>query len=268
MLLKYRKRFLCLFIIAVLFGPSTGSAVSPEFADLPRLTLAELPLGEEVKSSGQKLIAQPFGFTHIGEGQAFSDSVLVVIIHGYGSRGYEWVYPIHRLVQRFGAVYFFRYDWEACPAEAAETFVSTLQTIYSRYPATTPIVLFSHSYGGLVALAAVGKLQEFPLREVHIIAAPLRGYPGLLDDCSWSVEDYLYRRPGVLVVQWRTRHRQDHAFYQLPDDPQVVELPESLVIRLPATMDGHRLGHNWSITWVVDHYPAALDSVRSSFPRD
>jgi hypothetical protein len=25
-------------------------------------------------------------------------------------------------------------------------------------------------------------------------------------------------------------------------------------VELPPTMNGHRLGHNWSVSWVVDSY--------------
>lgn len=60
------------------------------------------------------------------------------------------------------------------------------------------------------------------------------------------------RSPPVTLRQWRTLQHLDGAFEDLATDPQVVELPGE-VTRLPERYRGHRLGHNWSISWVVDH---------------
>ena len=35
-------------------------------------------------------------------------------------------------------------------------------------------------------------------------------------------------------------------------DPQVVQIKDSKIIRLPETYKGNKLGHNWSISWVAD----------------
>ena len=35
-------------------------------------------------------------------------------------------------------------------------------------------------------------------------------------------------------------------------DPQVIEIKDSTVTRLPETYKGNKLGHNWSISWVAD----------------
>ena len=39
----------------------------------------------------------------------------------------------------------------------------------------------------------------------------------------------------------------------MPFDPQEVEIEGSIVTRLPDKYKNNRLGHNWSISWVVDH---------------
>jgi len=37
-------------------------------------------------------------------------------------------------------------------------------------------------------------------------------------------------------------------------DPQIANIPNSTVIELPPQFkDGRRLGHNWSISWVIDN---------------
>ena len=54
------------------------------------------------------------------------------------------------------------------------------------------------------------------------------------------------------LFEWRTQHELDNAFNRLPEDPQVVDLPDSVVIRLPAKYNDRRLGHNWSISWVAE----------------
>jgi hypothetical protein len=59
------------------------------------------------------------------------------------------------------------------------------------------------------------------------------------------------------VHQWRTRKAIDNAFSALPADPQLVDIPGSEVVTLPDSYRGHRLGHNWSISWVVEQQQLA-----------
>ena len=44
----------------------------------------------------------------------------------------------------------------------------------------------------------------------------------------------------------------DGIFMALPYDPQIVEIENSNVTRLPEKYKENKLGHNWSISWVVD----------------
>ena len=43
----------------------------------------------------------------------------------------------------------------------------------------------------------------------------------------------------------------DGAFKDMDHNPQLVDW-HGEVIQLPAQYRGHRLGHNWSISWVTD----------------
>ncbi len=247
-----------LLLISITIGFSRESDQGTVSTIKATISLKDLPLGEEVKSSGKKLINQPFGFIRISDGDTLTDSTIVVAVHGYASRGYEWVYPLHRLVAAYGTVYFYRYDWELCPAEAAKQLAVRLNALISALPETGKVVILSHSYGGIVATIAMQWLRVPRSLEVHTIAAPLAGYPGLTDRCG--LDSAALRRMYVMPdgnihhYQWRTRKEQDKAFRKLPADPQVVVIPNSKVFRLPATMDGHRLGHNWSVSWVTDEY--------------
>ena len=54
------------------------------------------------------------------------------------------------------------------------------------------------------------------------------------------------------MYEWRTIKNLDGAFKNLKEDPQNVEIFGSIVTRLPETCKKNKLGHNWSISWVVD----------------
>ncbi len=223
------------------------------------LLVEELPAGVEVKQSGALLMAQPPGWIRILADSTRNDSILVIALHGYASRGYEWVTSVTGLAERYGWCYFYRYNWKLCPDQVAELLGEDLEQLVTLLPVKR-VVLFAHSYGGVVAVLAAQWLHlQLPI-EIHLIATPLAGYPKLFDHCPKLARDSRNRLtyppppPNVSFIQWRTRKQQDGAFRQLDFDPQQVELPGSEVILLPETMDGHRLGHNWSVTWVVDSY--------------
>ena len=56
----------------------------------------------------------------------------------------------------------------------------------------------------------------------------------------------------VVLYEWRTQKKLDGVFMALPYDPQIVEIENSNVTRLPEKYKENKLGHNWSISWVVD----------------
>ncbi|MDA1342204.1 MAG: alpha/beta hydrolase, partial [Proteobacteria bacterium] len=57
----------------------------------------------------------------------------------------------------------------------------------------------------------------------------------------------------VNLYEWRTQQHLDSAFKDLPENPQNIVIEGSMVTVLPDTYNGHRLGHNWSISWVADN---------------
>ncbi len=224
-----------------------------------QLWVDDLPLGADIKKSGDVLISQPEGFVRILDDQAQPLNQIIIGVHGFESEGYEWVAPMVQLAQNYGLTYFYRWDWEQCPGEAGQRLADGVKYLYSLYPEVEEIVIFAHSYGGVVATMAAGDI-DIPIPVViHTIAAPLAGYPHLMDQCELTYNDsgrivYPPFKDKIYHFQWRTRKEQDGAYRRLDYDPQSEDLPGSNVTRLPASMDGHRLGHNWSVSWVIDTY--------------
>jgi pimeloyl-ACP methyl ester carboxylesterase len=201
---------------------------------------------------------QPLGVIELRDGEHGNDSVLVMAVHGYDSRGYEWITGLKNMATHYGSVFFFRYDWEQCPDQIAANLASEIKKI-EKSGKYKKLIIFGHSYGGMVvtyAASGLGKLDA----DIHVIAAPLSGFPKLLDECdklSYDSGDKL-KYPewsnSVRLIQHKTVHAQDGAFRELASDPQEVDLPFYQSHELPPTMDGHRLGHNWSVTWVLDQH--------------
>ena len=223
------------------------------------LLTSDLPAGEFVKESGKKLINQPFGFTKIIADSAQNDSTLLIAIHGYDSRGYEWVSSLNQLANNYTNTYFYRYDWEICPDSLSRNLADLLTTLIQGKSNFNRIVIFGHSYGGLVVTYLAGDMDVNIPIEIHTIASPLAGYPRIMDNCDLLYNDndkliYSSWDTNISHYQWRTHKQQDGAFRDLDFNPQDINFDNGEIILLPETMNGQRLGHNWSITWVIDNY--------------
>jgi len=222
-----------------------------------RIDVNEFGEGNEIRAAGLHLMDRPNGLIELFQAGQFNDSVLVITVHGYQSEGYEWITAIKHLAEHFGSLFFFRYDWDKCPDEVARELAQVINSSYGS-GSYRRIVLFGHSYGGLVVTYVASRLKGDV--EINIIAAPLSGFSGLLDPCESLQYDaqgklkYSEWPKSVRVIQHRTVHGQDGAFRDLDNDPQEIDLPFYQIQKLPPTMDGHRLGHNWSVTWVIDQY--------------
>lgn len=214
--------------------------------------------GTEITESGRLLMDQDYGVIELKDCAAMNDSVLVMTVHGYESRGYEWITGLKNLAEYYGSIYFYRYDWEQCPEVAAADLAVEVKRIHKagKYK---KVVIFGHSYGGMVSVLAASGLGKLKT-DIHVVAAPLAGFPGLLEQCDQLTYDdddnltYPKWDESIRIFQHRTVHAQDGAFRELPTDPQDVDLPFYRSDELPPTMDGHRLGHNWSVTWVLDKH--------------
>ena len=260
------KILMSIFILGVLIacGGSTPDGSGPsgkprsKGEQVSSLDIRLLGEGTEIRTAGQQLMNQPLGVIELRNGEAHNDSVLVMAVHGYDSRGYEWIIGLKNLANYYGSIFFFRYDWEQCPDEIAHDLATELKKI-EKNGKYRKMVIFGHSYGGMVVTFAASELGKLKT-DIHVIAAPLSGFPNLLDDCnnlSYDTGDklkYPEWNKSVRLIQHRTVHAQDGAFRELASDPQEVDLPFYQSYELPPTMDGHRLGHNWSVTWVLDKH--------------
>ena len=205
---------------------------------------------DDAKAHGERLMALPLGLHRLDRGA--TPAAPTVAIHGWRSAGYEWVY----LLQTLGSVangaastWFFRWDWSLCPEAGAAELAAALAA--AGLDDSPGIRAIGHSLGGVLVASAAASWQAPAQLEAHAIAAPLAGLPDGDRSPACSYRPPAALPDNVVLHQWRTQHALDGAFKDWPTDPQVVAIPGP-VTRLPATYRGHRLGHNWSLSWVAD----------------
>ena len=244
-----------LLFVAIIFISSCNTNLSEKTTFLQT---SDLPTGDKVKESGKKLINQPFGFTHVIADSAKNDSTLMIAVHGYESKGYEWVASLNSLAENYNKTYFYRYNWNVCPDSVGRSLADSLTILIHRNPNINDVIIFGHSYGGLVVTYLASSMDINVPIEIHTIAAPLAGYPRIVDNCELQYNDdkliYPFWSDNISHSQWRTQKHQDGAFRNLDYDPQDIIFENSNITLLPETMNGQRLGHNWSITWVINNY--------------
>lgn len=236
--LRWSAYTLCLWFFATFAYADDG--------DFPWLT--SLETGEQVRESGARLMRLPMGL-HVLEGVDISNTRIVVGVHGWQSEGYEWVYPLKTMDSDDTTTYFFRWDYNTCPIDSGRLLIRAIEASLDSHPDADSLLVVGHSLGG-VLLASVAESFDFSVKsELHMVATPLQGLEN--ERCA---EQKLPRTSSSRrdIFQWRTQHELDNAFNRLSEDPQNVELPDSVVIRLPAKYNDRRLGHNWSISWVSE----------------
>jgi pimeloyl-ACP methyl ester carboxylesterase len=202
---------------------------------------------ENVKAAGTLLMRSPAGLHRLDANGA--KPLAVVAVHGGDSQGYEWIYALHELAKRGARVYFYRYDDHACPSASAESFGKALHALLAD-ASIQRLRVMGHSYGGVVTALMASTYRERAPLEVDLIASPLAGLGSLNERCGYESPRFAASSP-VVVRQWRTQQAIDNAFKDLKVDPQKVDLPGE-VTTLGDSYRGNRLGHNWSISAVVD----------------
>lgn len=243
---RLSRLFPCLLLCLTL--ACSGQAPDAPKAARPLSGLSELPL-DAVKSSGARLMEAPLGLSWLaGAGDAPGEAA--ILVHGFASRGYEWVEAAHAPLAPNRA--FYRWRWLQCPASAAQALQKSLEALAQQSPKRSRLILLGHSYGGRILAEAAQRYQGSVPLDVHLIAAPLQPLPRLSARCPDDKLPTSGLRAPHRWRQWRTKHALDGAFKGYAEDPQVRPLPALAVEALPETFRGHRLGHNWSVSAVVE----------------
>ncbi len=212
-------------------------------------TLLEMAALDDVKASGLRLMSAPMGLHRLDTTHP-APSHVVIGVHGFESQGYEWIDPLRALGNAGARVYFFRWDHTQCPGPAADKLTLAMDTMLKNEAMPARVQVMGHSYGGVVAALVAAQHTRAGRLEVETIAAPLAGMGGIVEHCGYRGAPP--PAANSTLRQWRTRQELDGAFRDLPTDPQVVDLPGEVTV-LPETYRGKRLGHNWSVSWVVEH---------------
>lgn len=224
-------------------GSSTASA-GP-------ITLDALDGGDRAKASGKMLMALPLGLYRL-DTTSPDPTAAMIAVHGYDSEGYEWAYPLKTTGDGTTRVYFYRWDFSQCPEPMAEALDQAVDRLLKDEPGIESLRIMGHSYGGIISSMVATRYDGRAPLLVDLVASPLGGHPGISSSCEYAGAKAPPAEAKVTLRQWRTIHELDNAFSDVDPDPQIVDLPGE-VTRLPQTYRGHRLGHNWSISWVVDH---------------
>jgi pimeloyl-ACP methyl ester carboxylesterase len=233
----------------VLISASCQSPVGPP------PTLNELHLGEQLKESAKRLIHIPLGAHRLTPTDLESPRAIVAV-HGYGSRGIEWVSSLHQFAESGAHVYWLRWDWNQCPKAGMSNLQNALKKIQKQHPKLQSIEIFGHSYGGVIStMLAQNTAFSIPVR-MHVIASPLAGMGKLKSLCPDTNISGTPLAKAASLTQWRTQHKIDGAFKDEAKDPQIVSIPGARFIDLPGTFDDRRLGHNWSVSYVATQWLA------------
>lgn len=209
----------------------------------------ELTAEEDVFKAGLKLVGLEKGLHLLEDHPAEKDEV-VIAIHGVATLGYEWVYPLNKLDTETNIVAFYRWApvSTSCSTDEAEELIKAINNDLNQY---SKIKLIGHSAGGFLVSNILDSIETDRKIEAHIIASPLKGTKPLNELCGYSPLENL--KDNVVLYEWRTQKKLDAVYKLMPFDPQIVEIEGSIVTRLPDKYKNNRLGHNWSISWVVDH---------------
>lgn len=216
------------------------------------IQFTDLVMGDSLKTTGRLLQNHSYGLYAIEYPQAKIDTIFVAV-HGYESEGYEWVYALRKMASSGNQTYYFRNNWNQCPSIITSELKSHLQQLILDNTNIKHIIIFGHSYGGVIVGGLID--DDFPISlEIHSLAAPLAGINRTTMYCP-NFPKFQEMKMVNSFNEWRTVHKQDGAFKNIIQDPQIVEINNSNIVKLPPYFkNGRRLGHNWSITWVIDKY--------------
>jgi hypothetical protein len=211
--------------------------------------LSDLDAEVEFIESGKNLMGLEFGL-HPLEAETKKETQVLIAVHGSNSNGYEWVYPLKTIDNQETLTLFFRWDDASCPNSAFRILGKEIDSLLKKNISIKKITLMGHSYGALlVSMFSESWISDTQL-DIHSIAGPLIGSEKLNKLCNYG--EPIFINPNVNFYEWRTQKKLDGAFKDLKVDPQIINLKNSNIVRLPEVYRGKKLGHNWSLSWVAD----------------
>lgn len=218
---------------------------------------------DSVRKFGRQLRKLPVG-VHSLEKDQENAPVVLIGIHGYCARGYEWIYPFMTLDTENTHTFFFRWNPLDKNSNAREIMLESIDEIVeNRQGPLNKIVLLAHSCGGVMAISAMDKLRSDIPFDLHTVASPLNGL-GVFTVCKPQIPKVVPE--NVSVHQWRTRRSKDSVYWIFAKDPQVVSIEPSSVVRLPPYYRDVRLGHVRSLSWVAEQLADTLSESHETEP--
>ena len=244
--------------IALLLTVAAVSVDSEETDDLDFPFLQTLDKGNwkespesdmVVRKNGARLLQLPKGL-HFLEEEIDSSRDVLIAIHGFGARGYEWVYPLLTLDNEETDSYFLRWAYIQDRTVGEELLLTGLEElIETRGELFTKATFIAHSCGGVLLASVLDRLPEAIEYEVHIVASPVAGL-GLFTVCKPDIPETI--PDNITVTQWKTQHHLDSVFTFFPNNPQDIGIDFLNEMQLPERYRGKRLGHVRSLSWVAD----------------
>lgn len=203
----------------------------------------------ELRKNGSRLLKLEKGI-HFLEPVVNPENDVLIAIHGFGAKGYEWVYPLQVLDNDELDTYFFRWEWGKPTERAERLFLSELEKVRSkRADSLTRVRVIAHSCGGTVIMSVIESLPKDLEFEVHVVASPLGGL-GIFTLCDVDLPKEI--PDNFEITQWKTQQHMDSVFLYFPWDTQDANLEGIKVIDLPERSKGKRIGHVRSLSWVAD----------------
>ena len=181
----------------------------------------------------------------------------ILAVHGFypkkwEKKGFEWASPLQELTKLKKPIWWVKYDWFDCPDSSVQYLSKKIDSLITDNPNLDSLWVIGHSLGGYIVSNLAEKWNnDFPLT-IHAIAAPLKGMKRKSFDCDVYEKDKYSINSNVRYTQWSTVYKQDGAFKHLDLDPQDVLIKNGKTIILPLESNGKRLGHNYSIQWVIN----------------
>jgi pimeloyl-ACP methyl ester carboxylesterase len=165
--------------VLVFFMAGCGNAPQPP------IQLSDFSDEISVKKLGERLIDQPYGLNSL---EPIEEEVqeIFIVVHGGGSEGYEWIYPIKAIDTKQKHMYFYRWPDNGCFQSSAEELAVQINNLLSQNNSFKKVSLIGHSYGGILVTHVLKHWNATTPLEVHVVASPLLGTSMLRNMCGYE----------------------------------------------------------------------------------